>query len=436
MTFAVQEDVASIGQADTILSKYAIGESAGSTGDIVEDDYGVSVKPELFTDIVSGVDPSKFAGGSGRIGEDVARRGLGFDLLDGNNIRGGGGNKSSRIVSDENDGDDNEDLENGQGLDEAAFEALDLSEGNGIIRGRHGRPPTKVGTVPRKVEVLAEVSYIPGLEGRVDARAARQSVRALQPREVIVLGGVPTSNDYSAFNSDALVSREVKLLAEAVQSFASISNSTSKNSTSPKIVWTPSNGETAILAVGHAAYSARLVDTPYRTMEEKLANEHDLMSEERKNMLEPVEVNVGGCNVSLVDCVATGQKVALDNSIVLAPRCHQSSSSSFHNGDPVNDEPSIYLSDGEILLTDLRAELIGLGMKAEYSTISTLTAAEDGVAAYSYSQQLLVNGKIVVRKGQSDGAFTGQHSHVHVEGPLCQDFYTVRGIVCGQYVTL
>jgi hypothetical protein len=36
------------------------------------------VIPEKFTDIVSGVDPSKFAGGSGRIGEDLTKRGFGF----------------------------------------------------------------------------------------------------------------------------------------------------------------------------------------------------------------------------------------------------------------------------------------------------------------------------------------------------------------------
>jgi hypothetical protein len=36
--------------------------------------------------------------------------------------------------------------------------------------------------------------------------------------------------------------------------------------------------------------------------------------------VEPFEAKVGACTVSIMDCVATGQKVALDGSIVLAPR--------------------------------------------------------------------------------------------------------------------
>jgi hypothetical protein len=47
-------------------------------GEILEDEYGIAVIPERFTDIVTGVDPSKFAQGSGRIGEEVMRRGFGF----------------------------------------------------------------------------------------------------------------------------------------------------------------------------------------------------------------------------------------------------------------------------------------------------------------------------------------------------------------------
>ena len=38
--------------------------------------------PDMFVDIVTGVDPSKFAGGSGRIGEEVIRRGFGFGAVD------------------------------------------------------------------------------------------------------------------------------------------------------------------------------------------------------------------------------------------------------------------------------------------------------------------------------------------------------------------
>jgi len=74
------------------------------------------------------------------------------------------------------------------------------------------------------------------------------------------------------------------------------------------------------------------------------------------------------------------------------------------------------LSTREVLLTDLRAEVAALGMKAEYSALS------------GYSQ-LTVNGKIFVRKDNVTGK-------IDVEGPLCEDFYLVRSVVCDQYVTL
>lgn len=225
-------------------------------------------------------------------------------------------------------------------MDERGLEATDLSEGRGIIRGRNGRPPTKVATVPRRLQVFAEIDYIP-LEGRVDSRAARQSVRALQPRQVVVLGGPKPeaikeeeeTDEYKMGPVD-----EVRVLAEAAQSFT----------TTNKVVHTPSDFETVELDVGHAAYSVRLVATPYRTREVK---------EQEEEPLEPVELyeaKLGACTVSLLDYVATGQKVALDGSIVLAPRTSSSS------------QPLIYLSDGEVLLTDLRTKLIAQGMKAEY----------------------------------------------------------------------
>ena len=62
------------------------------------------------------------------------------------------------------------------------------------------------------------------------------------------------------------------------------------------------------------------------------------------------------------------------------------------------------------------SEIIASGLKAQYSSH----------AGYS---QLLVNGKVLVRKDNDSGSF-------NVEGPLCEDFYTVRAIVCGHYVTL
>ena len=273
-------------------------------------------------------------------------------------------------------------------MDESALDALDLSEGRGIIRGRNGRPPMKVSTVPRLLEVLSEIAYIP-LEGRVNSQAARQSVRALQPRQVVILGG--PANDAE---TDMAVD-EVTLLADSVKSYVS----------GGRKVLTPSDGDTAELSVGHAAYSVRLIDTPYLSQEEVAAREED---EEPPLPVEPFEAQLGECTVSLFDCVATGKKVALDGSIVLAPR-------------PVSKtnlvpERNVFVSNGEVLLTDLRAELIAEGMKADYK------------ARLGYAQ-LIVNGKIVVKKKLDSGK-------IDVEGPLCEDFYKVRSIVCGQFVAL
>lgn len=371
--FEIREEAVGVGQADSTI-KYGIGESVGRS-DVLEDDYGIAVVPERFTDIVSGVDPSKFAGGSGRIGEQVLKRGLGY-------ASGDVGRRSSskgavRVAEDE------EHEENGE-LAEQANESVDLSDGRGIIRGRNGRSPVKVTTTPRKIEVLAEVFFVP-LEGRVDARAARQSVRALQPRQVVVLGGPRPSNS----NEDKSLVDEVTLLADASFGFAS----------DKKPVLTPSDGEAVELAVGHAAYAVRLVDTPYRSREEVEAGG------QLPQAVEPYEAKLGACTVSVLDGVATGQKVAADGSLVIAPRPASA-----------DDSPKVYLSDGEVLLTDLRAELIAAGMKADYS-------------AHSGYSQLVVNGKIVVKKASDSGRFD-------IEGPLCEDFYAVRTIVCGQFVTL
>ena len=90
MTFEVREDAVGVGQKDS-TSKFGIGESVGNS-EILEDDYGIAVIPEMFVDIVTGVDPSKFAGGSGRIGEEVLRRGLGF----GTSLTGGESTKKKR----------------------------------------------------------------------------------------------------------------------------------------------------------------------------------------------------------------------------------------------------------------------------------------------------------------------------------------------------
>lgn len=51
------------------------------------------------------------------------------------------------------------------------------------------------------------------------------------------------------------------------------------------------------------------------------------------------------------------------------------------------------------------------------------------ISAHAGYSQLVVNGKIIVKKDQETGK-------IDVEGPLCEDFFTVRSVVCGQYVTL
>lgn len=372
MTFEVREEAVGIGQPDSV-AKYGIGESIGRAGEVLEDDYGIAVEAERFVDIVTGVDPSKFSKGSGRIGDDVRRRGLGFGA-DGRSASGGIGVP----------GQDN--VDNDESIDEElALEAQDLSDGTGIIRGRNGRAPVKVSTEPVQLEVLAEIAYIP-LEARVDARAARQSIRALQPRQVIILGAGESSVKENNELDDS--SSIPDLLAYVVGGRES--------------TFAPTDGETAELSVGHAAYAVRLIDTPYMTNEEK---QRILAAGEEISNIEPNEAKVGGCTVSLLDYVATGQKVAADGSIVLAPQ-----------GNCQGKRPNVMLSDGDVLLTDLRSEVIALGMKAEYS-------------AHAGYSQLIINGRIVVRKDQESG-------QINVEGPLCQDFFKVRQVVCGQYVQI
>ena len=234
--------------------------------------------------------------------------------------------------------------------DEQALEAADLSEGKGIIRGRNGRPPIKVTTLPRRLEVLAEVVYFP-LEGRIDSRAARQSVRALQPRQVVILGGGRPHNimDKSSIRAEGNeIVGEAGLLADAVRSLT-----VGKDRGS---IFAPSDGEMIELSVGHAAYSVRLIDTPYFSREEREAAAESQKDLSADTPAEPFEAKMGECTVSLLDCIATGQKVALDGSIVLAPRASQEQ----------RRQPNVMISDGDVLLTDLRSEVIAQAMKAEY----------------------------------------------------------------------
>ena len=434
MTFSDQEEAVGIGQ-DPSVAKFGIGESIGYSDSVMVDDYGIATISEKFHDLVTGSDPSKYslqAGGTGRVGDDALWMKRGGGRLTSSSGYGGQdkpslpAQRSANVI-----GGDGKNVNPATGAaeddaaDEVALEIADLSEGQGIIRGHNGRPPTKVYTVPRQLEVLAEVSYIP-LEGRVTSRAARQTVRALQPRQVVILGGgspphrpgyrsnhiavddVAVITDDEGNNNIPTRQRntwvgEARALAEAV-----------RDVTVPdqESIFIPDNGEALELSVGHAAYSVRLIDTPYGGDEMDVDDDWDDGLQQVENSLFGAdEVKVGQYTVRFVNCVATGQKVAADGSAVLAPRRVK------HTASAVDENsPHILLSDGEVLLTDLRLEMIAQGLKAEYST-------------HAGYQQLIVNGRVAVMKDQATG-------RIHVEGPLCQDYFTVRSIVCSQYTTL
>ena len=369
MTFEVVEEAVGLGQPDSV-AKHGIGESVGRVaGEVPEDDYGIAVRPERFADVISGVDPS-IRGGSGnagieggRIGSDIRRRGLGFGS-DRNTLLTPGS------VKDENGVDIQDDIKNK--VPEKVREALDLADGRGIIRGRNGKTPVKVTTVRRRIEVFAEVSFVP-LEGRADAAATRQSVRALQPRRAVILGGgtppmrvivashmTKVNSLFSSMSKKDGIKGEAGLLAEAVRSLHLGDRGSGKGRGS-STAFIPTEGNTVELSVGHAAYPVRLVDAVgVNTTKE-----------------EPFEAVMGECRVSLIDYVATGQRVAADGSIVLAPRTSLetekdkdlviSGDTNKANVDMKKKvEDTVMISDGDVLLTDLRSEVIALGMKAEY----------------------------------------------------------------------
>lgn len=412
MTFADQEEAVGIGQ-DPLIAKFGIGESIGSSNAVLMDDYGIAVKVDKFHDLVTGSDASKYsqqAGGTGRLVDDALfnRKAAGSQLEE----------------------------EHAEPMDEISMEIADLSEGKGIIRGRNGRPPTKVYTIARQLEVLAEVSYV-SLEGRVSARAGRQTVRALQPRQLVILGGASPAPHLVASNSESLATDaslavvtddesnlpkdtysrknvdlgEAQLLADAVRELTVQDRQS---------IFIPDNCQTVELSVGHSAYSVRLIDTPFTNEEEVEVHKNDQeedddQEDEEEDQLGASdfnEITVGQYNVCALDCLATGQKVSTDGSIVLAPRPRTRKILS------QVEEPSILLSDGEVLLTDLRGEFLAQGMKAEYTTLT--------LGAY---QQLLVNGRILIRKELKSGK-------ISVEGPLCQDFFFARSVVHSRYTTI
>ena len=354
---------------------------------------------------------------------------------------------------------------------ELALEAADLSEGKGILRARNGRPPLKVTTIPQQVQVLAEISYVP-LEGQINARAARQYVRALQPRQVVILGagGAFMNNDHHDFttpcddhlllqeqqlqalkylkrdattllnstmdendnnnddslidlntvfgwdssNDDNYISGEATLLADVVREFTISTNN--YDTTDNKSVFLPYDYQIEELDVGHAAYSVRLMDTPYIPPN---ASSTTNDNEDNNNISDELyEAKMGDYTVSLIHYIATGQKVASDGSIVLAPHLPVTTTDN-NKEQEKKQQKNVMISNGEVLLSDLRSEIIAQGMKAEYTT--------NAIEGY---QQILVNNKIIIRKNQEN------RSKIDVDGPLCEDFWIVRNIVCSQYVTL
>jgi hypothetical protein len=366
VTFEVREEAVGIGQDDSI-AKYGIGESVGRAGEVLEDDYGIAVMPDHFVDIVTGIDPSKYGG---RIGTGLGFGADGRPVLAAPPSAMGGtktlhGNTNNMNTNNPEDHDAVAALEN---EDEEALENADLSEGKGIIRGRNGRPPMKVSTTIRRLEILAEIMYVP-LEGLVDARAARQSVRALQPRQVVILGQDRQKKKKThkpSKEKGGLFTGEAALLADAVRSLT-IAKEDDGDEKRRNTIFAPNDGETAELNVGHAAYSVRLIDTPYQKKRktDEDGNESSSSSsteqEEEPESTEPFEAQMGECTVSLLDCVATGQKVALDGSLVLAPHAP-----SARQQKQKQKERNIMVSDGDVLLTDLRSEVIAQGMKADY----------------------------------------------------------------------
>ena len=348
--FEVREEALGVGQSDSV-AKYGIGESIGKRGEVVQDDYGIAVQPDRFMDIVSGVTHSN---------TNNANQPYGYANT---NTNSSANNANSANANTE--GDNSNTKTNASEMDILDGEAADLSEGRGIIRGRNGQPPIQVSTKEVSIDILAEIVYIP-MEGKVDAMAAKNSIRALQPRQVVYM------------------------------------NKVSEEEPSQNVHFPIENGKAMELKVGHAAYPVRLLDTPLLTSED----------EESPSTLEPYEAKMGDCTVRLLDCVATGKIVKEDKAIVLAPS----------TSNKKRKKPSYLVSDGTVLLTDLRSEFIARGMKADYTVHPDVT-------------QILVNGRILVQK-QNSNENESNDDTIHVEGPLCQDFYTVRQIVSSQYITL
>jgi len=362
---------------------------------VIEDDHGTEIDHDFFHDIVTGIDHSKV--GTRKIGANIT--GLGFGV-NGRPLMTPLGGGAMGLGKDERRSGADGMMNSSQAVleDESVLEAQDLSRGN-IIRGRNGKPPMKVFTTNMLLEVLAEIVYIP-LEARANARAARQIVRSLQPRELVIIGGGDQPGKISTMIIDENVEQsEAQLLAEVVREQKSSKNDHNET------IHVPNDGDLVELEVGHSAYAVRLIDTSSKDSN----NYQDASTETDESVL-------GDYSVQYIDRIATGQRVAQDGSIVLAPRRVVSPSNDSLLNSNERKTGNIMLSSGDVLLTDIRANLVALGMKAFYST----------KAGHQY---LDVNGRIFLSRNKETGK-------IDIEGPLCEDFFTVRSIVCSQYVTI
>ncbi|GMI10353.1 hypothetical protein TrRE_jg6690, partial [Triparma retinervis] len=196
---------------------------------------------------------------------------------------------------------------------------------------------------------------------------------------------------------------------EPTSELALLANSIRPTTTNQDSVYTPSTGELLELNVGSAAFSVRLVEEPYVSNPEEYGEDFDLTTLQGQTK---VEATLGNYTVSLVDVLANGKKTKGEGNLVFAPKLANASS---------KDEltkPTVMLSNGDVLLTDLRSEFLDREMKAEYS-----------VNVEENFQSLIVNGAVVIRRD-------GKTGHLTVEGPLCEDFFTCRAVLYAQYVML
>ena len=255
MSFSVRERSLGIGQdvADDMKT---------TEFDADIDEYGIAVNPDNFFDLVSGMNRQ-----GGKLAEMNSNLGYGANGEKVKNRFGIGQN-----IYDEEDEEDNE-------LAELQAEYSDLSEGTGIVRGRGGKPHSKISPKVVDFEVLAELHYVP-FEGVGDAQTSRQTISLLQPRAVMVLGG-----GRQPFEDEDKVEDEGEGEGEGEDEVVLLENAVKLREGN---FYRGNDGETVTTQIGSNAFNARLIDTPY---EDEVAETDDEMGEEvsaapRRNEIE------------------------------------------------------------------------------------------------------------------------------------------------------